>query len=74
MGNKEGVQIFGNGKCELIANFSAIMVSSVKGETGSVKGETKSANLAWESVSSSPIVRFFGKGSVNSSPILARQW
>ena len=36
---------------------------SVKGETGSVKGETKSANfLARESVSSSPIVRIFGKG------------
>ena len=38
---------------------------SVKGETGSVKGETKSANflnLARESVTSSPIVRIFGKG------------
>ena len=33
---------------------------SVKGETGSVKGET--------------IVRIFGKGSANLSPILARQW
>ena len=32
---------------------------SVKGEKGSVKGETKSAR---ESVSSSPIVRIFGKG------------
>ena len=36
---------------------------SVKGETGSVKGETKSANF-WQgkSVSSAPIVRIFGKG------------
>ena len=37
----------------------------MKGETGSVKAETKSANfffLARESVSSSPIVRNFGKG------------
>ena len=46
---------------KLIANISGDL--SVKGETGSVKGETKSANfLARESVSSSPIVRNFGKG------------
>ena len=34
----------------------------MKGETGSVKGETKVRFLARESVSSSPIVRIFGKG------------
>ena len=34
---KEG-EFFGNGKCYLIANFSATMV---KGETGSVKGKRK---------------------------------
>ena len=34
--------------CELIAIFSATMVNlSVKGETGSVKGETRSANF-WQ--------------------------
>ena len=27
-GNKEGEKVFGNGKCELIANFSATMVTS----------------------------------------------
>ena len=44
----EGEKIFGNGKCELIVNFSATMVTSPrKGETGSVKGETKSANF-WQ--------------------------
>ena len=30
-GNKEGETIFGNGKCELIANFSATMVTSPRG-------------------------------------------
>ena len=46
----EGENIFGNGKCELIANFSANHGDlSSKGETstGSVKGETKSANF-WQ--------------------------
>ena len=44
----EGEKNFGNGKCELIANFSAPHGDlSVKGETGSVKGETKSANF-WQ--------------------------
>ena len=42
----EGEQIFGNGKCELSANFSATNGDlSVKEETGSVKGETKSASF-----------------------------
>ena len=40
----EGEFFFGNAKCELIANFSATMV---KGERGSVKGESKSANF-WQ--------------------------
>ena len=45
---KEGEHFFGNGKCELIAIFSATMLNlSVKEETGSVKGETKSANF-WQ--------------------------
>ena len=39
---------FGNGKCELIENFSAaIWWPFKKGETGSVKVETKSANF-WQ--------------------------
>ena len=38
-------KFFGNGKFELIANFSATMMTIKKGETGSVKGETKSANF-----------------------------
>ena len=38
---------FGNGKCELIAKFSTTVVTIKKGETGSVKGETKSANF-WQ--------------------------
>ena len=90
----EGEKIFGNGKCELIANFSATIWKrgnkawgrknfwqwkvwthcefqrhhgdlSAKGETGSVKTEGRNENcefLARESVSSSPIVRIFGKG------------
>ena len=50
------MRIFGKGKCKFIANFSATMVtslpslvtsSSVKGETGSVKGETICANF-WQ--------------------------
>ena len=55
------VKFFGNGKCELIANFSATMVPVQKGETGSVKGETNSANS-------------LARESVNASPIVARQW
>ena len=46
----EGEKNFGNGKCELIANFSATMVTSPRretGETGSVKGEAKSA-IFWQ--------------------------
>ena len=46
-----------------------------KGEMGSVKGETKSAIfLVMEGVNSSPSTNFFKRESVNSSPILARQW
>ena len=44
----EGENIFGNGKCELIANFSATIM--VKGEGGSVKGESKSANFCQRKV------------------------
>ena len=47
-------------------NFSATRV--IKGETGSVKGETKR-----ESVNSSQLCDFLVRESVNSSPILARQ-
>ena len=71
----EGEKIFGNGKCELIANFSATMVTSPRRERREVWREKRK-------------VRIFGKGkckliansaiflavSVNSSPILARQW
>ena len=66
--NKEG-EFFGTGKCELIANFSATMVrQEVWREKRKVrifgKGKCKLiANCA-----------NFGKESVNSSPILARQW
>ena len=47
---------------------------SAKGETESVKGETKSANFGKESVSSSQLCEFLARESVNSSPILAWQW
>ena len=74
----EGETIFGNGKCELIANFSATMHDgdlSAKGETGSVKGETKSANF-WQGkvLAHRQLCEFLARESVNSSPILARQW
>ena len=60
----EGEKIFGNGKCELIANFSATMVTSPGRERdGKCEGiNEKCEFLARESVSSSPIVRIFGKG------------
>ena len=62
-GNKEGENIFGNGKCELIANFSATMVTSPWRERREVWREKRKWEfLARESVSSSPIVRIFGKG------------
>ena len=57
----EGEKIFGNGKCELIANFSATIVTSQRRERREVWREKRK-------------VRIFGKGSVSSSPILARQW
>ena len=48
---------------------------SVKGETGSVKGETKSANF-WQGKvwAHRQLCEFLARESVNSSPILARQW
>ena len=72
----EGEKYFGNGKCKLIANFSATIVTSPRRERREVWREKRK-------------VRNFGKGkceliancanflareSVNSSPILARQW
>ena len=45
----EGEKIFGNGKCELIANFSATMVTSPRRERREVWREKRK-------------VRFFGKG------------
>ena len=59
----EGETIFGNGKCELNATFSATMVTSPEGRDGKCEGRNETCEfLARESVSSSPIVRFFGKG------------
>ena len=48
---------------------------SVKGETGSVKGETKSANF-WQGKvwAHRQLCEFLARESVNSSSILARQW
>ena len=74
-GNKADEEIFGNGKCELIAKFSATMVTSPWRERREVWREKRK-------------VRIFGKGKckliancanfwqvkVCSSPILARQW
>ena len=46
--SKQRVRIFGNRKCELIANFSATCNADLKkGGTGSGNGETKSANF-WQ--------------------------
>ena len=46
-----------------------------EGKDGKCEGRNEKCEfLARESISSSPIVRIFGEGSVNSSPILARQW
>ena len=74
-GNKEGEKLFGNGKCEPIANFSATKVTSQGRERREVWREKRK-------------VRVFGKGKCkliancanfwqrereNSSPILARQ-
>ena len=61
--NKEG-DFFGNGKCELQRH---------NGETGSVKGETKSAIFGKGKVNSQQLCEFLAWESVNSSPILARQ-
>ena len=58
----EALNIFGNGKCELIANFSATWPLR-EGRDGKCEGgNEKCAFLARKSVSSSPIVRIFGKG------------
>ena len=58
----EGEKIFGNGKCELIANFSATLPLH-EGRDGKCEGRNEKREiLARESVSSSPIVRIFGKG------------
>ena len=58
--------MFGNGKCELIANFSATMVTSRplrEGRDGKCEGRNEKCEfLARESVSSSPIVQIFRKG------------
>ena len=56
----EGEKIFGNGKCELIANFSATVVTFPWRERREVWNE-RCEFLARESVSSSPIMRIFGK-------------
>ena len=59
----EGEKNFGNHECELIANFSATMVTSPWRERREVWREKRKAEfLARESASSSPIVRIFGKG------------
>ena len=65
-GNKEGENIFGYGKCELIANSSA-MRPLREGRDGKCEGRNEKCEfLARESVSSitmtMPIVRIFGKG------------
>ena len=58
-----GEKLFGNGKCELIANFSATMVPLREGRDGKCEGRNEKCEvLARESVSSSPVVRSFGKG------------
>ena len=60
--NKEG-EIFGNGKDELIANFSATMVTISEGRDGKCERRNEKCEfLARERVKSSPIVRIFGKG------------
>ena len=62
---QRGWKNFGNGKCELIANFSATIVTSrsCEGRDGKCEGRNEKCEfLARESVSSSPIVRIFGKG------------
>ena len=56
--------MFGNGKCELIANFSATMVTSRSLREGR-DGKCEGRNVKCE---------FLARESVNSSPILARQW
>ena len=69
------VRVFGKGKCEFIANFSATMVTSLPSVSVSLSLSHRkylthnigSASalpiiLARESVSLSPIVRIFGKG------------
>ena len=61
-GNKEGEKIFGYGKCELIANFSATWPLREERD-GKCEGRNEKCEfLARESVSSLPIVRIFGKG------------
>ena len=46
-----------------------------EGRDGKCEGRNEKCEfLARESVNSSPIVRIFGKGKCNSSPILARPW
>ena len=59
---KEG-EVFWQRKCELIANFSATMVTILEGRDGKCEGRNKKCEfLARESVNSSPFVRIFGKG------------
>ena len=64
-GEQRGRKFFGNGKCELIANFSATKRFGAlrEGRDGKCEGRNEKCEfLARESVSSSPIVRIFGKG------------
>ena len=61
MGNKEGEKIFGNGKCELIANFSATMVTSPWRERREVWREKRK-------------VRIFGKGKCKLIANCANFW
>ena len=68
----EALNIFCNGKCELIANFSATWPLR-EGRDGKCEGRNEKCEfLARESVSW--LCEFLARESVNSSPILARQW
>ena len=54
-------KVFGNGKCELIANFSASGDHLRRERYGKCEGRNEKCE-------------FLARESVNSSPILARQW
>ena len=57
----EGEKFFGNGKCELIANISATMVTSPRRERREVRREKR-------------IVRIFGKGKCKLIANCANFW